>query len=705
MEQVQTSVWERGHLMGRYPTHPGAGCVVRSRPIRASVGETFGGSSHGIDALQGAFRRSRLLELWERFALAFGTPNFFEGLSRGAGGMSQAIYLMQGIREIPGYDWTKTRYVLSLGGAVFEASCQSIYFSRAAAHWRHTREIDRAHIVQVEPSYSLTAANADEWISIEPGTYAAFALAVAHILIRENTYDRQFVAEHGFGFDGWKDSRGRSHRGFRDLVLSSYAPEQASAVCGVEAATIERIAADIAEARPAFAITDRRATQATNGLHVAMAVHALNALLGAIDRPGGALVQRPAPFAPWAELAPDEVAREGLSRPRLDGVGAGRYPLATSAAEALPDALASGAPYALDTVLLYYANPLYSWTNPERWRIALDKVPFVVTFAPFLDETASVAADLILPDHTYLERWEDAAPAPSVGFPIFGLRQPVVEPLHDTRATGDVAIELAKKVGGEVATAFPWKDFRTALLERVAGVQKSGRGSIRKDSMNEFQRELVKRGFWEDPPYQFEQWGEVLRTPSGKFEFFSQRLWIELDRMAARTETTASQMLREWGHEDPDLVCMPHHSEIRWEGAEAEFPLLLEPYRPGTYAEGSGANLPLLQELVTEAGHRAWSTTIELHPDTARKFGVREGDGLEVESPAPGGKIAAAAHLHSGVRRGVMRIAQGGGHTAFGRFARGSGANVMHLVVPRLDPFGGFPTWVGTRVRVRRIAT
>jgi hypothetical protein len=53
----------------------------------------------------------------------------------------------------------------------------------------------------------------------------------------------------------------------------------------------------------------------------------------------------------------------------------------------------------------------------------------------------------------------------------------------------------------------------------------------------------------------------------------------------------------------------------------------------------------------------------------------------------------------------VIRIAQGGGHTAFGRFAKGTGANVMHLVVPRLDPFGGFPAWIGTRVRVRRVAT
>lgn len=647
--------------------------------------------------------RGMMRELLERFALAYGTPNFFDGSSRGAGAVPLAIYLMQGIREVPGYDWTSTRYVLSLGAAVLEASCQGIYFSRATAHWRRGRAIDRGRIVHVEPSYSLTAANADEWISIQPGTYGAFALAIAYVLIREGTYDREFVAEHGFGFESWTDAAGRTHRGFRDLVLSGYAPEQVSAVCGVDKAIIERIAGEIGAARPAFAITDPRATHAPNGLHVAMAVHALNALLGAIDRPGGVLVQRPAPLAPWADVVLDEVAREGVARPRLDGVGARSYPVATSVPEALPNAIAGGEPYPLDALLLYYANPVYAWTNPERWRSAIEKVPFVVSFTPFLDETAALAADLVLPDHTYLERWEDAAPAPSVGFPIFGLRQPVVEPLHDTRATGDVVIGLAKELGAGIEEAFPWKDFRTALFQRIAGLQKSERGSIRKGSTNEFLRELVARGFWEDPPYRFGQWEEVLRTPSGKFEFFSQRLSSELEALGARRGMSVSELLREWGHdEDPDLVCLPHHDEIGWEGDE-DFPLRLEPYKPVTYAEGSGANLPLLQELVTEPGQRAWITTVELHPDTARRLGVREEDAVEIESPV--GKIAAPAHLHRGVRPGVIRIAQGRGHTAYGRFARGRGANVMELVAPRWDPFGGFPARIGTRVRLRRITT
>ena len=129
--------------------------------------------------------------------------------------------------------------------------------------------------------------------------------------------------------------------------------------------------------------------------------------------------------------------------------------------------------------------------------------------------------------------------------------------------------------------------------------------------------------------------------------------------------------------------------------------MLGEAYKPGTYAEGSGANLPLLQALVTEPGGSPWTTTAQIHPRTAQPLGIREGARIVVESPA--GRIELPVHLQEGVWPGVVRIPQGGGHTAFGRFARGRGANVMELLIPSFDPYGGFEAIGETRVRVKRI--
>jgi anaerobic selenocysteine-containing dehydrogenase len=646
--------------------------------------------------------RGMMRELWERFAAAYGTPNFFDASTRESGALVQAAFAMQGVREHPAYDWERTRYVLSLGAGVLEASCQAITFARATAWLKRGRSAGRGKIVQVEPSRSRTAAAADEWIQVAPGTHAAFALGLAHALVRDGAYDRAFVEAHGFGFEDWTDEAGATRRGFRSL-LADYAPARVAEICGVAPATIERIARELAETRPAFALTDPRATEASNGLQTAMAVQALNALLGAIERPGGVLVQREAPLAPWPALAADAAAEAGLRRPRVDGVGAGRFPLATSAVEALPEALLSGAPDRPDTLLLYYANPCYAWTSPERWRRALAAAPFVATFTPFLDETAAEAADLILPDHTYLERFEDAAPAPATGGPIFGIRQPVVEPLHATRPTGDVVIGLARAIGGGCAGAFPWQDFREAVLARAAGLHEAGRGSIRAADEKKFLAKLLREGVWHDDEIRYEAWDEAFPTPSGRFEFFSLGIWRALHAAAERAGKGVAELLAEWGAPgNAELLCMPHHAEIRWAGGAGEYPLLLEPWKPGTYAEGSGANLPLLRDLAIEPGGAA-ATSAALHPDTAAALGVGRGDLVALVSPA--GRVELPVSVHPGVRPGSVRVARGGGHTAFGRFARGRGANVMELVAPGFDPLGGFPALVGTRVRVERIAS
>ena len=648
--------------------------------------------------------RGMMRELWQRFAHAYGTPNFLDAGGRESGPVEQAQWATRGIRELPAYHWEETRYVLSLGAGLLEASCQAIYFARASAWLKRGRSVERGKIVQVEPSLSRTAAAADEWISIAPGTWGAFALAISHVLVRDGLYDRPFVEEHTSGFEDWSDETGRTHRGFRSVLLAEHAPERMAEICGVEPATLERIAREMASSLPAFAVTDGRAVQSGNGLATAMAVDALNALLGAFARPGGILVQLPAPLAPWPEAARDAVAAEALRAPRIDRVGSGSFPLATSVVEALPEALLSGEPYPLDSVLLDYANPCYATASPERWRKALAAAPFVATFTPFLDETAVGVADLVLPDHTYLERWEDAAPAPATGAPIFGIRQPVVEALHDTRATGDVVIALAKGLGAASAEAFPWKDFREALLQRSEGLQAAQRGSLMASSEKKFTAALLREAVWWDEDGQgFEDWKTALRTPSGRFEFFSLGLRRALEASAEQAGRSVPELLEAWGlPPDPDALCMPHHAELHWAGNADEYPLLLEPYKPGTYAVGSGANLPLLQELVIEPGAAPWRTTAALHPRTAEPLGVRSGDRIEVASPV--GRVEVRAAVHEGVRPGHLRMPRGGGHTAFGRFAAGRGANAMELLVPALDPLAGFPSVLGTRVRVRRLS-
>ena len=276
--------------------------------------------------------------------------------------------------------------------------------------------------------------------------------------------------------------------GFKTLILKEYSPKQVSSLTGVPEETIVQIAREFSSHRPSIAVTGRGVGMQTNGTYSQMAMDSLNALVGSIDNPGGLLLQRKPPFQKWPSIQMDEIAKKGLSQPRIDGAGNMPFPFAEELPYTLPERVQKDEPYPIDTLLLYYTNPIFSLPEPEKFRIALEKIPFIVSFSPFMDETTMVS-DVVLPDGTYLERWQDDYVEPGLGFPMFGLRSPAIDkPLWDVQNTGDVLIQIAKGIGGTVGKSFPWKDFQEALKVAIKGIFESRRGSIQVKDFDEFWR-------------------------------------------------------------------------------------------------------------------------------------------------------------------------------------------------------------------------
>ncbi len=182
---------------------------------------------------------------------------------------------------------------------------------------------------------------------IRPGTYGALALGIANVIINSELYDKAFVRDYTYGFEDFKDESGTVHMGFRRLVLERYTLERTAAITGVAAADIARIAGEFATNRPAVAMLPLEAQGLGCGEDVpaAMAIHALNALVGSIDRPGGVLVQRFPTVKKWPQAQPDSAAGAGLAHERVDGAGSDSMPLATSAAALLPERILAGSPY------------------------------------------------------------------------------------------------------------------------------------------------------------------------------------------------------------------------------------------------------------------------------------------------------------------------------------------------------------------------
>jgi len=703
------------------------------REIRESP--VAGEGPHQLLFLSGR-NRGQMGGFIDRFCAAYGTPNHIGHSSICADGTQQAHWATQGWKAYSGYDWDNTNYLLCFGGGFLEAWRPTTRLLRAHGTMRQGRPV-RGKIVQVDVRFSVTAAKADEWIPIKPGTDGALALGIAHVILREGLYDADYVRDHTFGFEDWTDAAGTPHLGWKNMVLQDYPPNVVSGITGVPAETIERIAREFATTRPAIAAGERGTSMQTNGVYNRMAIHALNALVGSLGRVGGPIRQKDPPFAAVPAVVKDAIATAGGAQPPFDFRGTKYYPLAGKVYQGVPKFILGlpdpagrilVPPYRAKGLITYYTNPLFSTPDNGEWSEAIRRIPFVMTFSPFMDETSAMA-DLILPDHTYLERWHDDVIYPSLGYPVAAMRQPVVPPLYDTRNAADTLIEIAHRLGGTVADSFPWADFQEYLKARYRGIYESGSGKVGDlpvagmASFEDFWNALTREGVWSNPPYTFEDWSFTFATPSGRFEFYSNLLHDKLEHLAEEEakkeqdppppelieakleEILEGLQLQARG----DRVFMPHYEPPRYVGDDATYPLHLVTYKLMIHAEGRGANVPLLRELMPShlRGSTNWDTWAEINPETARRFGIADGDEVWIESPAPNGsqvprRIRVRARLFEGARPDTVSIPFELGHTAYGRWARGAGVNPNAVLASEYDLLGGLAAFSSTRVRIER---
>ena len=681
------------------------------------------GQAHTVAVLGGQYR-GLIDALFSRFCATYGTPNYLRQRCLTPERAAPSHWAQHGLDGPLCHDLSHSRFILSFGCNLLESWQSTVHQLGAYGRLRASREANRPQLVQVDPRFSITAAKADYWIPVNPGTDGALAMGLAYIIIQEGLYDRRFVQEQTFGFDDWKDSQGKPHTGFKTLVLDEYAPEIVSDITGVPVERLFKLARDFAGNRPSLAIGEKGPPFHANDLYTRMAIHSLNALVGSIGVSGGIVRQGTVPVTAWEPPELDKIAQQGAQQPRIDG-GSLLARGGQAGLRDLPASLLNGSPYALNALFLYYLNPLYSQPNHDGWRSALAKVPLLVSFSPFLDET-TLQADLILPDHTYLERWQDDEVTHLAGLTLFGIGRPVVPPLHDTRQTENVLLALARRLGGPVAAALPWESFDALLYERALGLFESGRGHVVLPPQEEaFEAILTRQGFWQSHFEDFDAFWEALllkgawwdpndsyvgqrqlfQTPSGKFEFYSQRLRSALlragEQIGARAagEAALERVARRLGLQARgDLLFMPHFERAREPADATTYPLHLNTYKLMSLAGGRGANQPWLQQQSAVHVEAGWDSWVEIHPDTAAEHGIAEGDWVWLESP--NGRLRVRATLYPGAMPRVLNLPIGQGHRAYGRWARGRGVNPNDLMAAREDPLSGLPLWGATRVRL-----
>jgi anaerobic selenocysteine-containing dehydrogenase len=640
------------------------------------------GNAHALALMHGELR-GQMRQVVNRFMRAYGSPNVISRESLGEGAARLALWLSQGVNALPVYDINNSNYVLTFGGNLLESSRNVIGYLGAMAFMRRGRP-QRGKLVAVHPRLSLTGIKADEWVPIRPGTYGALALGMANVIINSNLYNEDFVRDFTFGFEDFEDADGTLHKGFKSLLLETYTLERVSAITGVSTDKIARIAGEFAANHPAVAVLPTEAGELSSGnaLYTALAVHALNALVGSIDTKGGVILQRFPNLADWPAYSLDAVARKGESKERLDGAGT-QFPLALSAYQNVPERILAEKPYPVEALFLLNANPVYDLPNGGRSLEALLKVPFVVSFASTLDESAAYA-DLILPASTFLEVWGDDY-LEGTGYAGVSLRRPAVEPVHDTRDPGDVLLELAGRLGGVVADAFPWATYKDLVMDRL--------------SVLDWEK-LQANGNWSELVYfnaapGSPAWHDVvgrdrLNSPKdGRFDFFSRELFALLGSDSAH-------------------ACLPHFEippTLADSAADAlEYPFLLVAQPLLTQSQQWQGIVPTLQESYGLQGHVKWDSWVEVSQKAAEALHLEDGERVWVESPLD--RVQATVRVYAGIWPNAVFLPPGQGHHTFVRWGRKSagssvvGANPNTLVEYQSEPLSGLAVAGPARVRI-----
>jgi len=595
------------------------------------------GLSHTLACISDSDRGS-VAELLNRFLTAYGSPNYIRTPSI-QDSYELAIYLTQGVRAMAGFDIDKADFVLSFGSALIEGWESPVYMFKA----RSALSDNGGRMEQIEARLSKTAAKSDNWIALNPGTEGCLAFGLAHVMINEKLYDREFVDNYSSGLVE-----------LQNQILEAFPPEKVSKITGVDSEQIITLAKKFANARRPLAICGRGKGNIPGSLQEFLAVHMLNALAGNINKPGGVWAVPEPDYINWPDVQIDSVAAKGLQQDRVDGAGSDKYPLARYLLNRLPALVNSGADSPVQVLFVANANPVYSMQDTQAVRKAFEKIPLVVSFSSFMDETAE-SADLILPNHVYLERYEDIPSARGFPRPIIGLARPAVEPLFNTRHIGDVIIQMGKAMGGTLASAFYWKDYQ-ACLEETLGDKWDA---------------LAENGYWLDETFGAGEPGAAFETESAKFEFANK-----------------------------DIASMPRYHPLKPEGDESHYPLILIPYDSMRLTSSYIGSPPFMIKSVEDTILKGNDILVELNPATAGEFGLRAGTYAILSTPK--GRARVKVRLSEGIMPGVLAMIRGLGHTAYDKFLADKGVNYNSLSAPVEDAASGYDASWGIRARLEK---
>jgi anaerobic selenocysteine-containing dehydrogenase len=676
------------------------------------------------------------------FLSTYGTATIADNSCLGQSARQLAHTLTWGNVE-DNWDFDNTQFVLNFGSNVMEAHTNHVALARRLALGLADRNLK---MVTFDVRLSNTAAKSHDWIQIKPGTDLAVVLAMCHVVMSEGLF--RGAGEELLEFCQVTPEPGAPvAEKIRVLTehLAPFTPEWAEEVSGVKATLIEQIAREFADARPACVISSRGASAHFNGVETELAIQMLAAITGNIDNPGG----RCRAVSPqWSYPAGPEDKPVARRLEILDGVaGQAALPIYGVGHQVLK-MIKDGRRGRPEVYLWYNYNPVFSNGNVrENIDILKDEalIPFTVAVTPFYDESAALA-DLILPDATFLERYdfEDGVSANQIA--EYAIRQPVVPPQGEVRDFKDVCCELAERMGMPLGFE-SGEQFVKQACEMTPEVEKNAGGF---DGMK-------KRGVWHhaatEPIFHAYRKTVAAADLAGENVILDSTSGVYWDWKAGGAASASdarrmgyhaspgayrgyiaqmigdaayagfrpagvnksgyfelySKTLEATGHAPlPSYVAIPEHQAMQ------PGELILTTFRINVQTLSRTENCMWLNEIDSDG-------SVWINPDSAGAVGIGDGDRIKIKSPL--GEIEATARVTENAVPGIVAVSSHGGRWEYGRYASGNKAPFAidndapnqalkwwsddrkhpNWIIPNApEPMSGQQRWMDTVVSVRK---
>jgi len=502
-------------------------------------------------------------------------------------------------------------------------------------------------LIDVGPLKTPLSRWADIHLRIRPGTSGALALGMAHVMIAEGLYDREFVRDWTVGFDAFSE------------YVAGFTPLTTERVTGVPAPLITEAARLYASVKPAAMVHSASVTvHHTNGVQNHRAVTALIALTGNFDRKGGnrvipstyyhvptGLASREHEFEQvraWEEMAPR--------------IGAEKFPvwaalIPDAQSTEIPFQIRSGRPYPLRAMLAFGLNHRM-WPGSGFMKEALGRLDFLVDVDLFMTESARMA-DIVLPACGTFERSQLKIYGPRYAF----WTEPVIDPVGESRSDVDIIVELSKRINPEDALLAKGHEACLDWIFEPSGIRVE---DVKAHPGGEFLAERAETAY--------EKYRESgFPTPSGKMEF-------------------SSSILERFGVDPLPVYREPFLSPVSAPEAAERYPLILT----------TGARLPLLMHSRMYRVERSRKSrpdpAVDIHPRDALGRGVAEGDWVDLSTPR--GSIRVRANVTDAVPPGVVNMYHGDPK-----------GDVNEILDPEYrDPLSGYPGYKSTLCEVKPAA-